>query len=100
MQNRPPQHSDEEIPEEEIDTDARLYALESAFIAMAYALVESGALQANLLVHHLQSQADKCDRRGIRDSAQHLDLIAQCCVKEGVLTRLRPASPARPRGDM
>lgn len=88
----PPAHSDDDLG---FDEETRLYALESAFIGLARALIESGVLQTSRLTHHLQAQADDCDRRGIRDSAEHIDLIAQC-IDRDELTRVRPATVARP----
>lgn len=87
-----PDHSDEDLG---FDEETRLYALESAFIGLARALIESGVLQTSRLTHHLQAQADDCDRRGIRDSAEHIDLIAQC-IDHDELTRVRPATVVRP----
>ncbi len=87
-----PDHSDEDLG---FDEETRLYALESAFIGLARALIESGVLQTSRLTHHLQAQADDCDRRGIRDSAEHIDLIAQC-IDRDELTRVRPATVVRP----
>ena len=87
-----PDHSDEDLG---FDEETRLYALESAFIGLARALIESGVLQTSRLTHNLQAQADDCDRRGIRDSAEHIDLIAQC-IDRDELTRVRPATVVRP----
>jgi hypothetical protein len=75
------QKVDELLEEMKVINEA--YAIESAFIALSTALIESGALQTSRLRHHLHRAADECDSRGLPDAGVHLDLISECIPDVG-----------------
>lgn len=96
MSNERSKHGTNNAVESEIDTESRLFALESAFLGLANALTESGVLQTSLLTRHLQAEADECDRLGDRGAGEHLDLLTQC-LDPNELSRARPAVVPRSR---